>query len=365
MTRITNLTTEFDDHKNHIERMRQLILSNKASLFRVSDSESYSRVIDVIMQTCVLPRVLMSPTDATFCSRFFFYLHDIDTPGFSTLSFIDKAVKTVTPLLFCSTEYEARFIGFLFYDMFMKLNAWGASSVVFDLEAKSHVGLLLNVDSEEADKNASYSQFIGIYLSWHTIMKQTLLSCLNSTEYMHIRSGLVFLVATENQYPKRVTGGMSILEKVQTIEKKEDRKRIDLSLMAKTLGNSLLRAKTSWRNDDGTAVSVAAPNPVVTGTGTVASKTSSSGATSVASKETDQSRGTRESLSRDDGRGEKPTRISAGPAQFAQDRDRERERDRERDRDVRPRTQPPLPLPPPPNQSKSQDALNRHNEVMF
>ena len=72
----------------------------------------------------------MSPLDATYCSSFFFNLHELNTPRFSTLDFVDEVIRTVTPLLYCSTDYESSFIGFLLGDIIATLNMWGYAGSV-------------------------------------------------------------------------------------------------------------------------------------------------------------------------------------------------------------------------------------------
>ena len=42
---------------------------------------------------------------------FFSMLHDFNTPRFSSLQFVDTMLRRLTPLLFCSTESEASFLG--------------------------------------------------------------------------------------------------------------------------------------------------------------------------------------------------------------------------------------------------------------
>jgi THO complex subunit 2 len=165
--------------------MRGLIESRKTIFFVNIKPETYPLVTEIIMQICVLPRVLLSPTDATFCTQFFFHLHSIDTPGLSTLSFLDKVLKTVTPLIFCTTEYEAGFIGFLLHNLLITTNSWVNSEKVYEKEGKSHIGFILNFDlPPSSESNTNYSQFQHIYSTWHSTIKKIILACLNSSEYM-------------------------------------------------------------------------------------------------------------------------------------------------------------------------------------
>jgi THO complex subunit 2 len=121
MTKLLNLTNalkeELDNQRRHIDVIRGMILNFKGSYLTHVTSELSPKTTEYIMQYCLYSRVILSPTDAIFCSQFFMLLHSLETPGFSTIHFIDKTMKTVAPLIFCSTEYEASFIGFYINDL--------------------------------------------------------------------------------------------------------------------------------------------------------------------------------------------------------------------------------------------------------
>lgn len=117
---------------------------------------------------------------AFFHSQFFMFLHAIDTPGFSTLCFLDRIVRTVTPLIFCTTEYEAGFVGFLLHSALSTANRWAVSEQDFTAEARAHCGLVLR-PGDAADPRATYAQYQQIFLSWHKSLKKIILACLHSS----------------------------------------------------------------------------------------------------------------------------------------------------------------------------------------
>lgn len=49
-----------------------------------------SRSAKEMLQSCIIPRLLMSPEDAIFCAVFFLRMHDLDMPGFSTCYAINE-----------------------------------------------------------------------------------------------------------------------------------------------------------------------------------------------------------------------------------------------------------------------------------
>jgi THO complex subunit 2 len=126
MTKILGLTNtlkeEQEAQKKHVEIVTTMIKKHKDSYLAHVIPDSAPKSTENIMQHCVYHRVLMSPADAIFCSQFFLNLHSQETPGFSTIHFFDKTMKTLAPLIFCSTEYEAGFLGFYINDMLETCN---------------------------------------------------------------------------------------------------------------------------------------------------------------------------------------------------------------------------------------------------
>ena len=62
-----------------------------------------SRSAKEMVQSCIIPRLLMSPEDAIFCAVFFLRMHELDMPGFSTCyaihevgSYEDRPGRAVT-----------------------------------------------------------------------------------------------------------------------------------------------------------------------------------------------------------------------------------------------------------------------------
>lgn len=60
-------------------------------------------LVQTIAQTCIFPRSTLSPTDAEFCARFMKMLHDIGTPGYSTIAAYATVSVDVTCQRACLT----------------------------------------------------------------------------------------------------------------------------------------------------------------------------------------------------------------------------------------------------------------------
>lgn len=50
----------------------------------------YAKVVNAVLQTCVLPRALMSLEDALYCHQFGWALYELNTPGWSSITYWDR-----------------------------------------------------------------------------------------------------------------------------------------------------------------------------------------------------------------------------------------------------------------------------------
>lgn len=189
---------------------------------------------ETFVQHCVLPRVFLSPIDAVYCSQFFYLLNTIDTPNYNMLSFLDKFMKLITPLIFSSTEYEASFLGHAVNDILFMVNRWAGNPSVYARETQ--------------EKDGTYQKFNTIYGIWNLKLKNTIIHGLKSKEYMYIRSSLVLLSNIAQNFPSGRKIGNVILETVEGLEK-EETGRSDLALMAKSLSTILKKRSSMWIDD--------------------------------------------------------------------------------------------------------------------
>ena len=78
----------------------------------------------VFFTQCIYPRTMRSPEDAIYCCRFVFTMHEMETPGFSTLQFLDKFINAVSASLFCTTEDESACLGLFLSHAWKKISDW-------------------------------------------------------------------------------------------------------------------------------------------------------------------------------------------------------------------------------------------------
>lgn len=149
---ITALQEELNVQKKQVDTIKKILIAKKDGFFvgasKDIDQNKYI-ILESIVQHCVRPRLLMSPIDAVFCSHFFVVLHEIDTPKYNLVNYFDKFIKMVTPSIFCSTEYEASFLGHALNDMMSVLNRWATSQD--------------NFINENGLRTGPYSKFLPLF----------------------------------------------------------------------------------------------------------------------------------------------------------------------------------------------------------
>ena len=241
-----DLTEEYNSQRKHVEQVRLLIAAQNQSYFK-QHQEDEERLVntDALLQYCVHDRMLMSPLDAVYCSKFYLALHELNTPRFCTVSYVDKVTRTILPLLFCSTESEAAYIGYSLVCLLQVLSKWYSDKAVYDTEAAAVIGFATKHDygtiNDDGVEKITHDQFKEKFASWHQQVQRVVLSALSSKEYIHIRSALIFLSRVSKQYPITSLDDKKIHLRIEQIES-EEADRVDLQLMAKSI-NTLFKQK--------------------------------------------------------------------------------------------------------------------------
>lgn len=212
MSTLKDLTTEHETQKKHVESMKKMIEQVKDSFFFYSNSidvdnsdtmmeshvqnesqstndmkvvvktikvhKTHAEVIaESLTQHCVVFRSNISALDAVFCTQFLFLLHDIESKYLSTLSYMDKFVKSLTPQLFSATEAESSFLGFLMNDLLEKAFRWQLSQTLYELEAGNKIGFATDLSPEEStmtkkeNDRITLDQYKLVFKHWQTYLK--------------------------------------------------------------------------------------------------------------------------------------------------------------------------------------------------
>ena len=138
MAIMTELSNERAYQESHVQGLRDYMVQEAGIYFLESQEQKAS--LNAVMQYLVYPRVLMSPVDAVYCTKFFLNLHKLDTPRFSYLQFCDNFFSVMPPLLYSTTEREASFLGYAFNDLMSTINDWYTNNAKFTEEFQKRRG---------------------------------------------------------------------------------------------------------------------------------------------------------------------------------------------------------------------------------
>ncbi|KAG5921097.1 hypothetical protein E4U42_005990 [Claviceps africana] len=238
-------------------------------------------ISDVLLEQCVLPRVLMSPADAEFTFRFVKALHEWNTPVFRLMSFYDRLFNAnrLRSLIFTCTVREAEHLGRFLKLVLEDLSRWhkneplsaekepkgakGASKLgAYDHEGKGtaehpHFGFALTLNAEgKPETFVEHAQFRDLLFRWHKNLNMALKNCLGGSEWMHIRNGITVLKCVLDYFPAVDFMATQFTAQLQNITKREagaktapdseEGGRVDLSVAAQGAMSELQRRKSKW-----------------------------------------------------------------------------------------------------------------------
>jgi THO complex subunit 2 len=185
------------------------LLIRKSSWF--DKSVKADVVSDAFLEKCLIPRLLLSPSDAEFCFKIIKFLHDNNTPYFRALSLYGRIFRAhrLRSIIFTCTVREAENLGRFLRLTLTDLARWHADAAVYEKEAwgkgKNLPGFAraLNADGTikgflEHDGEVGFK---NILLHWHKSLNSALRECLDGTEWMHIRNAITVLKSVTEVFP--------------------------------------------------------------------------------------------------------------------------------------------------------------------
>lgn len=243
MNKTAALSAELKFHIRENSLIRKRLAAEKEHWFKNVDFNQRD-ITEGFIQYCVFPRVMLSPNDASFCSKFIREIHRIGTPKFHTIGVYDNIFgKSLGTVIFMSTQREAENYGRFLKELLTDLHAWHGSRDLYEREIhgaqKTLVGF--NVKGLPFD----WEDFRKILYKWHKTLHSAIKNCLSTKEYMHIRNAIVILKHVADFFPAVDWIGRTIVEKVEALVKVE--KREDLKIAGMTLLGMLKRKEPTWK----------------------------------------------------------------------------------------------------------------------
>ncbi|KAG0699864.1 transcription factor/nuclear export subunit protein 2-domain-containing protein [Suillus ampliporus] len=219
-----------------------------------------SVLASAIIEHCIQPRCLLSPMDADFCAQFIKVMHTQGTPGFPTLVVYDKLLGDhVKAVVFSCSEYEAKNYGRFLLGILTDLWKWAQDEQLFLMENRTKVGgktILLpgfqhkwsskDHASIVADDLLSWTGFKQILRKWHRKLGKSLLSCIETTEFMHVYNAIIVLKEILPVFPLAAVGdaGPAIDTVMEKFLEKEERG--DLKILGRAYSASLKKRESFW-----------------------------------------------------------------------------------------------------------------------
>ena len=249
-----NLIAEFSSQISTYEQKKARILRRKSLWFK--HAAKGDAVSDAILEKCLLPRLLLSPSDADYCFRMIKLLHENGTPSFRTLSLYGRIFRAhrLRSMIFTCTVREADNLGRFLRLIFADLSRWHTDSAVYEREAwgvaKNFPGFAKAVDNDGTPKSFldhdGKSGFKNIVLAWHKNLNTALRDCLEGTEWMHIRNAITVLKAVGDVFPAIDFMGNGFIKQLEVITKREKDVREDLSLTGNAVLVQLKKRSKAW-----------------------------------------------------------------------------------------------------------------------
>ncbi|KAG1857214.1 transcription factor/nuclear export subunit protein 2-domain-containing protein [Suillus tomentosus] len=219
-----------------------------------------SVLASAIIEHCIQPRCLLSPMDSDFCAQFIKIMHTQGTPGFPTLVVYDKLLGDhVKAVVFSCSEYEAKNYGRFLLGILTDLWKWAQDEQLFFIENRTKVGgktiLLPGFQHRWSSKDhasivpddlLSWTGFKQILRKWHRKLGRSLLSCIETTEFMHVYNAIIVLKEILPVFPLAAVGdaGPAIDTVMEKFLEKEERG--DLKILGRAYSASLKKREPFW-----------------------------------------------------------------------------------------------------------------------
>jgi THO complex subunit 2 len=231
------------------------LLKNKSSWFDKSVKADDMSV--ALLEKCLIPRLLLSPSDADYSFKMIKFLHDNGVPQFRTLSLYGHVFRAnrLRSIIFTCTMREAENLGRFLKQALSDLARWHGDVVVYEKEAwgKNLPGFAKALDEDGKPKgfvaHDGNKGFKSILFHWHKNLNSALRDCLEGTEWMHIRNAINVLKCVVDVFPAVDFMGNNFIKQLNVIterEKAENNGREDLMLAANGVLVQLKKRSKKW-----------------------------------------------------------------------------------------------------------------------
>ncbi|ELQ37580.1 THO complex subunit 2 [Pyricularia oryzae] len=237
-------------------RIRIRVAKGKPSWFPADANPN--AVHDTLIEQCLLPRLLLTATDSIYTFRAVKFLHENRVPNFKLMTLYDRLFNAnrLRTMIFTCTMGEAvhfgRFLRFVLAD----LASWHRSKALYEekglgLFAKTgkriYLGFATAIDDKGVPQSfVEHDPFRDLLYSWHKNLNTALKSCLQGSEWMHIRNAISVLSSIVEVFPAVDFMGSQFAQQLDAIKVREKDRHADLATAAGMVESSMKRRKPKW-----------------------------------------------------------------------------------------------------------------------
>lgn len=243
---------ELQEQMAHFGRNRSRLNKSKLTWFGNVEGR-YDALNDALLEECLLPRILVSPSDADYAFRMIKFMHNAATPHFRTLGLLSRLFRPnkLRVIIFSCTIREAECFGRFLKSVLGDLAKWHSSRAVYEKEAwganKDLPGFSTKMGPDGKPSNLlDYEEFRRILHMWHKHLNNALKQCLAGDEWMHLRNAITVLKGVVDHFPALEFMGNQFMKTLERISKREKGERDDLSLLASASLPELNKRKGRW-----------------------------------------------------------------------------------------------------------------------
>ena len=265
---VVKLGKEKARHKKTFTRNKFHMIRRFKSWFPATDQAKPRAVSDAILEQCLLPRLVLSASDAEYCHRVIRFLHDFACPNFKLMSLYDRLFNAnrLRAIIFTCTVREAEHLGRFLKCVLGDLSKWHKDKAAYEKDAllgqagqkeRTLIGFATSIDNDgKPTAFVEHAQFRDMLYGWHKNLNMALKSCLGGMEWMHIRNAITVLKSVLDFFPAVDFMAQQFIRQLKTITDRESAKpavdnaesgnRVDLSVAAQTALSELQKRKSKW-----------------------------------------------------------------------------------------------------------------------
>lgn len=193
-----------DEQRNHFKHtqavQKRLELESKNWI-----KNSKGDIIMKILQNLVFKRAVFSAEDSLYCSTFLLKMHDLETPNFPTLLFMDRLFTDISYTVGSLTEQQAMHYGSFMNRLLEKKLKWHSSKENFDKYCGKHPGFVTVLRTNQGNGGETQLEFESyrhVCNKWQHKLLKASITCLESEDYVQLRNILVILPRLMPNFPK-------------------------------------------------------------------------------------------------------------------------------------------------------------------